>query len=958
MTTSVSRSHFYPEPAVAASTSDRWQPASPPASATPSATANTLASTARNGNAPTHPPGAATDGNATSRPPAQRNPAIARPLRAPWAETSVLNGKGPRSSTTSGAAPPPPPQNRAARVTATFTAIRAPLPAQLGSRIDALQDRVDRKTIELAIQMAGIPSLNEFADTRIREQLAKDYPGADVDPEKTRVRWHYPSFPRTPGPKDTSLREAILENAEPWVFDTAVAVNKQAILKDKDGNVIPGAHGERIELDKEAIHALARTLDVGQKYTDMLQREFPANTRTLAPEGPDAMRLARRELWLSLNSERMQLDRLKTEHDPEALKTFQWQQKGDPYGPARGLRYIDAVLAYPHPKKRPAVDGHTIVASHLALGTTSEKGGGGQTVRGVAVIGTSQPAASPAVVLYTPDAPDNIAFRELPDMAAITALARNPRWKTYFSDRLSTNDAKELERITNGQRATAGQLALKPIRGNLHAALYRDSVGFMISHAKHRSTTNDLVDKLSLFNKIQFGVDVALGVLDLMPMVVPARLFDRVAMGIARRLRPVITTTTPPQGGLLGGGGGRNPFIPPSPPQTPSTPPRTSPPALTAPRPPAPREPASGPTVTTAVVHPQPQALASPSIKPYIQAAELIGGTKPSVAAIDRGVHLASNGRRYINLAQGTEDAAQVVEVVPTGNGLWQAHRDGAAAGPFFKFDTTNKHWSIVDNVELGPSRSKWGPPPQVEFTPGHTSPVFHRNLNTASARGAWNAADHVDMHAIQKAMHTELQIDAKAPALETISGRDLAKKMNIPYDDTNPGANPAAWTSPEGRIYVSRDAPDFVVDGSLDVDKIRSTVIHESIHSASANHTGLQAVTRQTGDVGLSALNYDEAAVDYFAHKVYKHLYPGQSYKSGYFVAQGTLWMGETVRFLERAGVMSTEQLKTALFRNPDLFKHLPDTIRQEWLAWGKSGPRAPTSSAPPGPKMPNSKL
>jgi len=383
-----------------------------------------------------------------------------------------------------------------------------------------------------------------------------------------------------------------------------------------------------------------------------------------------------------------------------------------------------------------------------------------------------------------------------------------------------------------------------------------------------------------------------------------------------------------------------------------------SPPALPPPRQFTPRQPASGPVLTTAMVHPQPQATAAPSIKPYIQAAERIGATKPSVAAIDRGIHVASNGRRYINLAEGTEDAAQVVEVVPTGSGLWQAHRDGAAAGPFFKFDNRNRHWSIVDNVELGPNRSKWGPPPEVDFTPSRTSPVIHRNLNTASARGPWNAADHVDMHAIQKAINTELQIDVKAPTLETISGRDLAKKMNIPYDETNPGANPAAWTSPEGTIYLSRDAPDYVVNGNMDVDKIRSTVIHESIHSASANHTGLQAVTRQKGDVGLSALNYDEAAVDYFAYKVYQHLYPGQPYKSGYFVAQGTLWMGETVRFLETAGVMNIEQLKTALFSNPDLFKRLPEAIKQEWLAWGNAGPRAPTSSAPPGPKMPNAKL
>jgi len=360
--------------------------------------------------------------------------------------------------------------------------------------------------------------------------------------------------------------------------------------------------------------------------------------------------------------------------------------------------------------------------------------------------------------------------------------------------------------------------------------------------------------------------------------------------------------------------------------------------------------------VTTAEIHPQPPAPAA--IKPYVQSADLIKATKPSDAPVDRGVHLASNGRRYIALSRGTEDAAQVVEVVPTGNGLWQAHRDGAAAGPFFKFDTTSKRWTMLDNVKFGPVRSKWGPQPEVDFTPSRTAPVIHRNLNNASAPGPWNATDHVDMHAVQKALNSELQINAKAPRLETISGHDLAKKMNIPYDETNPGANPAAWTSPEGEIYLSRDAPDFVVNGSMDVDKIRSTVIHESIHSASADHTGLQAVTRQQGDVGLSALNFDEGAVDYFAHRVYKRLYPGKPYKSGYFVAQGTLWMGETVPFLERAGVMSIEQLKTALFRNPDLFKRLPDAIRQEWLAWGNAGPRAPTSSAPPGPKMPNSKL
>lgn len=373
------------------------------------------------------------------------------------------------------------------------------------------------------------------------------------------------------------------------------------------------------------------------------------------------------------------------------------------------------------------------------------------------------------------------------------------------------------------------------------------------------------------------------------------------------------------------GDGAAGTVAPSAPPQPPPPPPPLRPQAVEAP---------VGPLSTAAIPTADPLA-------PYVRGNEVIENARLSESGLDRGIHHAADGRRYLSLQDAAGQPSRVVEAVPVGKGLWQLHRDGEAGGPFVRFDARQGRWDVVD-VEFGPlPKGKWDTSPTVEFAPHKHAPKIHRNFNATPFPQRWDANTHVNADAIGDAIASRYGIQVSRMEVVTTNGRDLAGRMGIPYDEVDARANPAAWTSPDGKIYIAYDSPDYVVEGRLDVDKIRSTVVHEYVHAASKDHVGLQAATRDHGQTGLSGTNYDEAIVDYFAHELYAGLYPGRPYKSGYFLAEGSLWMGELVRFLAASNVMSIEHTRAALFRDPGVFRHMPPAVEAEWQRWVKSGPR-----------------
>ena len=95
----------------------------------------------------------------------------------------------------------------------------------------------------------------------------------------------------------------------------------------------------------------------------------------------------------------------------------------------RGFEWIQAVVDAPHPRHRAKVEGHEIVVSQLSYK--------GAALADVFLIAPRQTQAVSHIILYTPNAPDGIAFREFPDRQELTRkILLNPRFETYLLERL------------------------------------------------------------------------------------------------------------------------------------------------------------------------------------------------------------------------------------------------------------------------------------------------------------------------------------------------------------------------------------------------------------------------------------------------------------------------------------------------------------------------------------------
>lgn len=395
----------------------------------------------------------------------------------------------------------------------------------------------------LSQELGRIPPLKVFADEKIKESLKRVYPTADVDPKNTRVEITTKTFSgrldeKTGKPEFTtsthfvSLRDFVLQNKDAWEsnFETRVLIkghvetDRNASLIDTSGNRVTDSTGKPVVLNQQQLYAMATALDVGHQYTDFLEKR-------MAPDATSGEAKELRDRWKLANEAVMRSEAFLTRLNPEAMETFTWQSKENPYGDKRGLRYIDAVINYPNPKARPKVDDYVVVANHLILGSANSKGGGGQVINGVIVISTRQPGSS-TLVLYTPDAPDGIAWRELDSIEALDKKLAAPEWKAYFSSRMSTSDQGEVDRILNSRKGSSGSSILRPIEGDLQDGMYKELVGFKIAHADHRSISNEEVKSMSIYNKVMFGIDVV----DFLVDFIPGKTLLSVGGDLARRV--------------------------------------------------------------------------------------------------------------------------------------------------------------------------------------------------------------------------------------------------------------------------------------------------------------------------------------------------------------------------------------------------------------------------------------
>lgn len=395
-----------------------------------------------------------------------------------------------------------------------------------------LERSAEKSTDKLTPLLEKIPSLATFSRDRLNEALKTQYPTVQLNADKLMVQVHTKthihigkgSGGETPFSKQNrmSLTDLALKNPSGFpagehgkFTDTQMRLS----LTDTQGKPVLNAAGKQITLDAEALKTLINTVDAGGEYNKLLKTEMATDT-----ESGSAAQL--RTTWKTALGDVMEKEAFVAELNPDAYTA----QAAQDTSTKRAAQWVRAVLDHPDPVSRPQVDGKPVVANTLVHD--------GLPVQGVMVIGNQTDSS---LVLYTPNAPDSVSFREVADEKALNSLLEKKEWKTYtvsrkspinkgyaseFKDALKTratapsrNPLDLIDLFVKTLKITGSSTALKPIEGNVQDHLYKQHVQLVIDKADHQSVSSAEVAAQSKTNKIQFGVDVAMIFMDLLPVV-------------------------------------------------------------------------------------------------------------------------------------------------------------------------------------------------------------------------------------------------------------------------------------------------------------------------------------------------------------------------------------------------------------------------------------------------------
>ncbi|HEY4291669.1 dermonecrotic toxin domain-containing protein [Luteibacter sp.] len=250
-------------------------------------------------------------------------------------------------------------------------------------------------------------SLAAFANDALATALRKR--GIDVPPHELRVRLTRRTLENPVATaisgfsfEDMSLAELAFRNIGALPAESLSVVYA-------DGSPRPG-------VPAQALRDIVRDLDLPNGYARHLDDAL----------GKSPAGLAQRKAINDVQSARMRLEAADARlsfYDTSEPRSFL------PDREERGFLWAQAVLDHPYPAGRARIGGHEIVVHQLTYG--------GAPLAGVFLLSARQSEAVSRVVLYTPDAPDGIAFREFGDRAELTRdFIVNPSFKTYLLDRL------------------------------------------------------------------------------------------------------------------------------------------------------------------------------------------------------------------------------------------------------------------------------------------------------------------------------------------------------------------------------------------------------------------------------------------------------------------------------------------------------------------------------------------
>ncbi|WP_124379370.1 dermonecrotic toxin domain-containing protein [Pseudomonas synxantha] len=358
---------------------------------------------------------------------------------------------------------------------------------------------------QLASLLKKIPSLADFSRDRLNQALSQQYPTAQLNADQlmvrvdTRTTLHSGrgsgSMTTFPAQHSVSLTDLALRNPSGFPAverGQSTHTTLRLALVDIQGQPILNAKGEQVILDTEALKALVNTMDVGGEYTKLLKQELATDTTS----GASAQV---RTAWKANLNDLMAKEGFLAQLNPDAYQAEASQDKSS----KRAAQWVAAVMDYPDPVNRPQVDGKTIVANSLVQY--------GLPVQGVLVIGNQ---ADSSLVLYAPDAPDGIVFREVADQAALNTLLKKDEWIAYTARRKSPvnkddlvsfietakkslvnplaikNPFEMISLFVQALKLKGGDTTLEPVTGNVEDHLYKQHVQLVIDKADYQSVSS------------------------------------------------------------------------------------------------------------------------------------------------------------------------------------------------------------------------------------------------------------------------------------------------------------------------------------------------------------------------------------------------------------------------------------------------------------------------------------
>ncbi len=242
-----------------------------------------------------------------------------------------------------------------------------------------------------------IPSLGDYACEQLTKQLAKDFPGQLLDPDKiTITSRRYVTASPAAGELPSGVAAATIVHSESL---TDFSVNR---FVDDQGAILSVDSAEQPQsvrlLTPVYLRQLVRSVDVGTRFMALL-------TKKLAPD--DADYVLRKSLFVAQTPPMLLALAL-----PEKLKGNLSQ---------KAYNFISRVLDMPDGLAREPVDGTRVIISALQL--VADAGMSPDTVTGVYLICPADPDAGP-VVLYVAQHPV-FTFREYTSQSALMDDVRN-----------------------------------------------------------------------------------------------------------------------------------------------------------------------------------------------------------------------------------------------------------------------------------------------------------------------------------------------------------------------------------------------------------------------------------------------------------------------------------------------------------------------------------------------------